>query len=146
MSDQTPTYHRALPLTEAQVEQMCSDRVYRLALQYVSSAHVIDRMRVASSLSAKFHGTRGIYATRVSLSGKDLHFECTCPLSGSREPCKHVIALALIWVRQPETFHDLELTLARLAHMKKADLITLIRQAATRLPELIPLLDRPTRP
>jgi len=146
MSTDTPTYHRALPLTAAQIEQMCSDRVYRMALRYVKSCHVTERLRIGSSLSAKFHGTRGIYNTRLALSGRDLRFECTCPLAGSREACKHVIALGLTWIHQPESFHDLDLTLTRLANLSKSELITLIRQAANRLPELIPLLDAPRKP
>ena len=146
MSGEPTDYHRALPLSLAQMEQMCSERVYRLALRYAKSAHVTDRLRVGSNLSAKFHGTRGIYTTRVGLEGREFRFECTCPLAGSREPCKHVIALGLSWIHQPEGFHDLDLTLARLAHMTKSDLITLIRHAANRLPELIPLLDSPRKP
>lgn len=141
MSKSTEEYHRALPITSDQVEQLCSQRVFRLAQRYVKSCHVVDKLRIGTSLGAKFHGTRGIYETRVDLNGRQFSFECTCPLSGAREPCKHVIALALTWIHQPETFHDLDLTVARLAKMNKSDLITLIRQAAYRLPELIPLLD-----
>ena len=141
MSPETVSYHRSLPLTAEQIEQTVSPRVYRLALRYVKSCHVADKLRIGSSLSAKFHGTRGIYTTRIDLASRQFNFECTCPLAGSREPCKHVIALALTWIHQPESFHDLDLMLTRLANMSKSELITLIRQAAYRLPELIPLLD-----
>jgi len=146
MSAETLAYHRALPLTIAQLESMCSPRVFRLAMRYAQSAHVTDRLHIGTSLSARFHGTRGIYSTRLSLDDRQLKFECTCPLAGSREPCKHVIALGLAWIEQPESFHDLDLTLARLGNMSKAELVTLIRQVAYRLPEIIPLLDGLKKP
>jgi len=101
-----------------------------------------DRLRVGSVLSARFHGTRGIYSTRIDLSQRELRFECTCPLGGGREPCKHTVALGIAWLNEPDTFHDLDVTLARLANVKKGELLTLLRQAAQRLPDLLPLLDR----
>jgi len=143
MGAETASYHRALPLTSEQLERLCSDRVYRFAWRYAKSAHMTSRMRVGSSLTAKFHGTRGIYTTRLDISGRQMHFECECPLAGSRDPCKHVIALGLAWIHEPETFHDLDITLARLANSSKSDLVTLLRQVANRVPEVIPLLDRP---
>ena len=143
MGAETASYHRALPLTAEQLEQVCGQRVYRSAWRYAKSAHMTDRMRVGSSLTAKFHGTRGIYTTRLDLSGHQMHFECECPLAGSRDPCKHVVALGLAWIHEPEAFHDLDVTLARLANCTKAELITLLRDVADRVPEVIPLLDRP---
>ena len=143
MGTETASYHRALPLTAEQLEQVCGQRVYRFAWRYAKSAHMASRMRVGSSLTAKFHGTRGIYATRLDLSGHQMRFECECPLAGSRDPCKHVVALGLAWIHEPETFHDLDLTLARLSSSSKADLITLIRQVAHKVPDVIPILDRP---
>ena len=143
MGADTATYHRALPLTSEQLELLCGERVYRFAWRYAKSAHMTDRMRTGTGLTAKFHGTRGIYATRLELSGRQLTFECDCPLAGSRDPCKHVVALGLAWIHEPETFHDLDITLARLSNSSKSDLITLLRQVADRMPEIIPLLDRP---
>jgi len=141
MSTETAPYHRSLPLTAEQIEQVCSPRVYRLAWRYAKSCHVTERMRVGSCLSAKFHGTRGIYTTHLDLRERQFRFECGCPLAGSREPCKHAVALGLIWIGEPGSFHDLDLTLARLAGTSKSDLITLLRQVASRLPEVVPLLD-----
>ncbi|MFW6107202.1 MAG: SWIM zinc finger family protein [bacterium] len=141
-SEEASGYHRALPLTSQQLEQMCSPRVYRLAWRYAKSAHVSDKMRAGACLTARFHGTRGIYDTRLDLTDRQFHFSCTCPLGGSREPCKHVIALGVTWIHEPESFHDLELTLARLSNLRKPELITLIREIASRMPEVIPLLDR----
>jgi len=143
MGSEPAAYHRPLPLTTDDLQRACSERVYRLALRYAKSAHVTERMRIASALSAKFHGSRGIYAARLEVDGRLFKFACTCPLAGSREPCKHVVALGLAWLHEPESFHDLDVTLARLAAAKKADLITLIRRVASRLPEVIPLLDKP---
>jgi len=143
MSQETASYHRALPLTAEQLETMCSPRVYRFAWRYAKSAHMTDRTRVGAALTAKFHGTRGIYTTRLDLGASQVSFECECPLSGSRDPCKHVVALGLAWIHEPETFHDLDITLAQLSNSSKSELITLLRQVANRVPEVIPLLDRP---
>ena len=142
MGAESASFHRALPLAAEQLEQMCSQRVYRNAWRYAKSAHMSDRMRVGACLSAKFHGTRGIYSTRLDVSEQQLKFECECPLAGSRDPCKHVIALGLAWIHEPETFSDLDIALARLQNASKSELITLIRDMANRMPEIIPLLGR----
>jgi len=133
------------PLTSAQLEAVAGGHTYRQGARYAQSAHVTDQLRIGSALSARFHGTRGIYGTRLDVSGRSFQFECTCPLGGSREPCKHVIALGLAWLEHPDAFRDLDVTLARLAHMTKSDIVTLLRQAAQSLPELIRLLDRRRR-
>ena len=144
MAKDADGYHRALPLTTEQLQRMCSERVYQMAWRYAKSCHVSDRMRVESSLTAKFHGTRGIYTTAVKVGDGETEFRCNCPLGGGREPCKHVIALGLIWLHEPASFHDLDLTLARLGKLTKAELLTLLREVANRIPEVVPLLDRET--
>lgn len=135
-------YHRPLELDLERIQELCSERVFRQAQRYAESAHMTDRMRVGAKLSAKFHGTRGIYTTRLDLSSGELDYKCECPLAGGREPCKHAIAVGLSWVQEPEDFHDLDVTLARLAHAPKAELLTLLRQIANRVPELVVLLDK----
>jgi len=135
-------FHRPLPLTVEMLEGMCSPRVFREAERYAKSTNVSDKMRVGSALSAKFHGSRGVYMTRLDLSERQFNFECTCPLASSRRPCKHVIALGLTWLYGPEDFSDLELTLVRLSRLTKAEIITLLRKVATRVPEILPLLDK----
>jgi len=140
VSEPEPAYHRTLPLSTEQLEQMCSPRVYRLACRYAQSAHVTDRMRIGAALTARFHGTRGVYDTRLDVAKRQCDFECTCPLAGAREPCKHVIALGVTWIHDPDSFHDLDATLARLTKASKAELITLLRHVAGRMPALVPLL------
>lgn len=140
MSESAEVYHRTLPLTTEQLEQMCSQRVYRLAWRYAQSAHVTGRMRVGMALSASFHGTRGVYDTRLDLSNRQFEFECTCPLAGAREPCKHVIALGVTWIHDPDSFDDLDVALSRLSRASKSELITLLRRVAAREPSIVPLL------
>ncbi len=145
MAAEPSDYHRPLPLSAAQLEAACRPDAFRHATRYARSAHLVERLRVGQSISARFHGTRGIYTSRIDLSGREFRFECTCPLYNSRQPCKHVIALGVAWLDTPGTFTDLDLALARLAQMTKADVLTLIRQAANRVPEIIPHLV-PRRP
>lgn len=145
MESDRDAFHRPLPLTAELLERMCSPRVFREAERYAKSTHVSDKMRVGPTLSAKFHGTRGIYMTRLDLTERQFNFECTCPLASARKPCKHVIALGLTWLYGPDDFSDLELTLVRLGRLTKAEIITLLRKVATRLPEIVPLLNE-TKP
>ena len=143
MADQPAAYHRTLPLTLEQIQGLCSERVYHQARAYVDSSHTItDRMRVQSRLAAKFHGTRGIYSTSLDLTTGELEHACDCPVGHGGQICKHVVALGLTWVREPESFHDLDVTLARLADASKAELLTLIRKIAGRMPDIVTLLDR----
>ena len=77
MADQPAAYHRSLPLTLEQIQGLCSERVYHQARAYVDSSHTItDRMRVQSRLTAKFHGTRGIYSTSLDLTTGELFLVC----------------------------------------------------------------------
>lgn len=145
MPDEASGYHRPLALTLEQIEETCSERVLRQAQRYAKSAHMTDRMRVGAKLSARFHGTRGIYTTRLDLSRGEVEHSCECPLAGGREPCKHAIAVALAWIHEPESFHDLDVTIARLANATKAELLTLLRNIATRVPELVVHLDKASR-
>ena len=145
MADEEPGYHRPLALDLDQVQELCSERVYRQGQRYAKSAHMTARMRVGSQLTAKFHGTRGIYTTQLNLGRGEMDYHCECPLSGGREPCKHAIALGLSWLEEPENFQDLDLTLARLGTASKAELLTLIRKMATRVPDLVVHLDKATR-
>ena len=145
MPEGTPSYHRMFPLNSAQLEAAATGHTYRQGVRYAQSAHITDQLRIGSALTGRFHGTRGIYSTRLDVSDRSFQFECTCPLGGSREPCKHVIALGIAWLEHPDTFHDLDVTLSRLAHMSKSDILTLLRQAAQNLPELIRLLNRRRR-
>lgn len=50
--------------------------------------------------------------------------------------CKHVAALLLTWLNEPERFQEIEPLENALNQKKKADLILLIRQMITRFPEL----------
>lgn len=142
MAKSHAAYHRALPLTADQLAAACSERVFYQAQRYVESAHIADRMRVEAQLSAKFHGTRGIYSTTLDLTRGEVEFECDCPVGRGGQLCKHVVALGLTWVREPESFHDLDVSLARLATASKAELLTLLRKIAARVPGIVALLDR----
>lgn len=145
MAEEVSGYHRPLALDLEQIQHLCSERVYRQAQRYAKSAHMTERMRVGLRLSARFHGTRGIYSTRLDLTRGEIEYSCQCPLAGGREPCKHAIAVGLSWIQEPESFHDLDVTLARLVHAKKADLLTLLRKIAGKVPDLIVLLDKAGR-
>jgi uncharacterized Zn finger protein len=67
---------------------------------------------------------------------------CSCPV-GSGGTCKHVAALLLTWLAQPDAFTALQETGEALEARSKAELIALIKQMLRQEPDLEMLLETP---
>lgn len=106
-------------------------------------ARLLDQRRTGPELKARCVGTTAqpyrVTAT-VSTSGGITASSCSCPVGGQ---CKHVAALLLAWLAEPDAFLDVEPLDASLERRDKAELIALIRQMLARHPELETLLELP---
>lgn len=104
---------------------------------------LLDQRRIGLELKARCVGSAAqpyrVTAT-LTTSGSIAASTCSCPVGGR---CKHVAALLLAWLAEPEAFLEVEPLDAVLERRDKAELIALIRQMLARNPELETLLELP---
>jgi len=95
-------------------------------------------------LSASCQGTRALpYDVEVLLGREGIAAaHCSCPVGGEGR-CKHVAALLLTWIRQPNAVTRQEEILEGLQRRSKAELIWLILRMLRRHPDLEVLLRLP---
>ena len=91
--------------------------------EYVDSPRLDQRLKRGTGISARVHGTLGLYRVHADLKDpKD--WGCTCP--SQYQPCKHVEALVATYQNQPKTFVDLDQQLWRLRKRSVPELVKLV--------------------
>ena len=112
---------------------------------YYQSEAIFDTVRRGNELEGRCEGSENIpYQIRVALneaSTIDTAF-CTCPYDWGGD-CKHIVALLLMYLHEPESFEERAPVKDTLSGRSKEQLITLIRQMVARYPDLQALIDRP---
>ena len=95
-------------------------------------------------LSAKCLGSSyPYYVVKVTLDPDGIaSAECSCPV-GFGGYCKHVAALLLTWMDNPEIFREVKDVSVSLENLSKADLINLIHRMIQQEPDLERLLELP---
>lgn len=105
---------------------------------------IYDQRRREMTLKSKCSGTQApFYHQKVLFNSKGIEYaECSCPV-GTGGRCKHVVALLLTWVYEPDSFQEVEAIEAALEKRSKAELIILIQQMLEQEPDLDYLLELP---
>ncbi len=122
-----------------------TDEVYfQRGQKYFEQGAIYDQRRQGMMLKSKCSGTQApFYRQEVIFDGKGIKSaECSCPV-GEGGYCKHVVALLLTWVNDPDSFQEIEAMDAALEKRSKAELIALIKQMLDQGPDLESLLDLP---
>jgi uncharacterized Zn finger protein len=84
-------------ITESALEELAGDRYFERGLAYFRHG-AVSRLRAGEKeISARVRGTR-LYAVRLRLDGRELDWDCTCPLGRDGEFCKHLVATGLAWL------------------------------------------------
>ncbi|OGA04383.1 MAG: hypothetical protein A2W68_19270 [Betaproteobacteria bacterium RIFCSPLOWO2_02_64_14] len=84
-------------LTESALEELAGDRYFERGLEYFRHG-AVSRLRAGEKeISARVRGSRP-YAVRLWLDGRELDWDCTCPLGRDGECCKHLAATGLAWL------------------------------------------------
>lgn len=140
------------PLREADLFGLASAGLLELALDYVLLGRV-GRARVrGATLAATVEGSQDTYTVRVILQAPEratdgapgIQPSCDCP---SRRPyCKHVLAVLLLWARDPATFVRLDASEAALRAWPARDLAALLAEAAMDGADLLGVLCAAGRP
>lgn len=118
---------------------------YRKGDSYFHQGAIIEPRQQGMTLKAHCLGSSApSYRLQATLDEDGVaEANCSCPV-GDGGHCKHVAALLLTWLNNPEAFEenaDLDTTLEQ---RSKPELIVLIRQMLQRYPELEYLLELPS--
>ena len=130
-------------LTEADIHRWTGETFFRRGEAYFHEGAILYPRRQGNTLKARCQGSDyEPYRVEVTLGpGGITAGDCSCPVGSGH--CKHVAALLLTWLHDPDAFTevaDLETSLAR---RSKEELIVLIRQMVERYPDLEMLLELP---
>lgn len=130
------------PFTEEAIRAYIGAESFRRGEHYFRDGMIFNTRRAGTTLRAQCHGSGGnVYRVRATIeNGTVAEADCSCPV-GRR--CKHIAALLLTWLNQPDDFHTIEETDAALERRSKEELIALIQQMLLRAPALESLLELP---
>ena len=119
-------------------------RSFQLGRDYFENEAIFDLRRQGSSLKARCQGSMPQpYHLHVAFGPEDIETaDCSCPV-GNGGHCKHVGALLLAWLVQPDAFRPAPELDADLERRGKGELIALIKQMLRLQPDLETLLEVP---
>jgi hypothetical protein len=131
-------------LTEADIRRWTGDQSFARGSRYFSDGAIRNPRLAGSTLKAQCQGSQiQPYGVQATLGSRDiLAANCSCPI-GSGGHCKHVAALLLTWLDDPDEFVCVEDLATNLDRRSKADLIALIGKMVERHPDLEMLIELP---
>ena len=125
-----------LLLTEEQLAQAIEEKTFHRAQPYVRE--FTHRLRSGPSIAGRVAGPHGIYTVSLGIEGSALTPACSCTSDAGF--CKHVIALGLTYIEEPQSFYDLCTLTAQLEQSSHSELVTLIIRIGTRYPQTLGML------
>lgn len=127
-------------ITEEKIRQECGDVVFERAFEYACSGLLRKRMVFAKTweVRAEISGNYGNYqAVFRPLKNGLIHTWCTCP--AEMPFCKHAAALGITWIREPDSFLNLDSIAAIVQQKTKTELEELMLQVLYRHPDTLSL-------
>jgi hypothetical protein len=138
------------PLTEQEIAAQTDANSFKRGRGYARSGHIFRAVRREDTLRARSHGSSGgPYLVEATLAKADqakrkkrnpVTYSCDCPRGGF---CKHVVALLLTWIEQPESFEVRPPVAEVLAKKSREELVALIGMMLRENPDFEDLLDLP---
>jgi uncharacterized Zn finger protein len=125
-----------LNLSESQLAQAVEEKTFHRAQPYVRE--FTHRLRSGPTIGGRVAGPHNIYTAALTIAGEELKPSCSCTIDDTF--CKHVVALGLTYLEEPQTFYDLQTLTAALEQSPPQQLISLIVQMATRYPQVLGVL------
>ncbi len=128
-------------LTEDQIQDRCTKQVFARGEDYFYHEAIENAMFHDSTLSATCQGSEDTpYRVSVELTPTGIaDAECSCPYDWGGD-CKHIVALLLTYVHEPEEIHSLEPILTAIAEKPRATLLEVISELLKREPALVPIV------
>lgn len=133
-------------LTEAQVRAMATEKSFERGKGYYQSGALVEPLRQGLELRAECEGSEyEPYQISVTLGAKGIEeTSCTCPYDWGGI-CKHIVALLLAYVHNPQLFRVIEPLDKMLADKSKDELIAIIQDMLRHKPDLISVVELTTQ-
>ncbi len=125
-----------LQLSEQQLAQAIDEKTFHRAQPYVRE--FTHRLHSGQTIAGRVAGPHGVYTVSLGIEGSTLTPACSCTSDAGF--CKHVIALGLTYIEEPQSFYDLRTLMAQLEQYSHRELVGLILQIATRYPQTLGML------
>ena len=132
-------------LTEAQIRALASAQSFERGKGYYRDGAIVEPLQQGLELRAECEGSEyEPYQISVTLNTKGLaETSCTCPYDWGGI-CKHIVALSLAYVHNPQAFRHIEPLDKMLAGKSKDDLIVIIQDMLRHQPGLISVVELST--
>ena len=127
-------------LTLEQIHERCTEQSFTRGLDYFHSGAIGNPTFHDCNLSAICEGTDiDPYHVTVELMPTGIASTyCSCPYDWGGD-CKHIVALLLTYVHEPDTILSLEPLFATLEAKPKSELLQVISELLKHAPELVPI-------
>src|SRR5256886_2447614 len=134
------------PLSDADIQGYSDDASFRKGYDSYLQQAIVEPTLSESVLRALCHGSSGnTYRVEATLlpagdksAGKLASTGCSCPRGGF---CKHLVALLLTWLHQPERFVVRSRLMGGLSEKSREELLALLDQLVQRQPDIEPMVD-----
>lgn len=132
-------------ISVAQVRARAADQSFQRGESYYQSGAILHPARRGNTIEGQCEGSQARpYRVSATLEASGIkETSCNCEYNFGGE-CKHIVALLLTYINQPELFEDRQPVEDVLAQREKSELVALIQQMVKRYPDLQALVDRPT--
>ena len=129
-------------LTPDQIQQRCTEQSFTRGLEYFHAGAIGNPTLHGYTLSAICEGTDiDPYRVTVELMPTGIaSTDCSCPYDWEGD-CKHIVALLLTYVEEPDAIYSLDTLLATLEAKPKSSLLQVISELLKRVPELVPIAE-----
>lgn len=132
-------------INEAKLREWASSQSFTRGRSYFRNGMIQHTVRRGNMLIGSCAGSSGgLYRIEVELNDQEelVSAMCSCPYDWGGI-CKHVVALVLTFIHEPERFTVQQATADSLMERSKEELVALIREMIAREPDLETLLDQP---
>jgi uncharacterized Zn finger protein len=129
-------------LTEAHVRELASEKSFDRGEAYYHDGSVLEPVRQGRDLRAQCQGSDyEPYQVSATLGKSGIaETSCTCPYDYGGI-CKHIVALLLTYVHEPQAFRPIPPLATLLAGRSREELIALVGEMIKREPELLSLVE-----
>jgi len=129
-------------LTEARIRAMASEKSFARGQSYCQDGAIVEPLQQGLELRAECEGSEyEPYQISVTLNAKGIaESSCTCPYDWGGI-CKHIVALLLAYVHNPQAFRHIEPLDKMLAGKSKDELIVIIQDMLRHQPGLISVVE-----
>jgi|GEM_PF-2552113 len=132
-------------ITLSQIKARASGKVFSRGEGYYRRDAITNPIRRDQTIEWQCAGSYAQpYRVRVEFVGGSIESTyCNCEYDWGGD-CKHIVALLLTYLHEPEQFEERQPVIQSLSDRSKEDLIDIIQQMLIRYPDLQSVIDRPS--